>query len=248
MKDENKEKKSNKLGIDVPTSAGSRYKLNDAIKKCPLYKMSDHDNKARDFIESNLKKSSISRVVPGQLVMFNYFEPKTKEELEYYDAMPCTIFFGVFNSSQGKRILGFNIHYYPMKMRQKLMSRIFEIYNPIYSKYFTEPLKSEIDGFDYKYLLDALKKAKLDFGVREYVPSLCGSAYYIPANMWHVAVFTEGHFKKDTVNNIIKYWKEWGKKKAKSKKNTERKIGGDTKKTSWTKNAKDKLKNLFKRR
>ena len=139
--------------------------------------------------------------------MFNYFNPKTEEDLEYYDAMPCTIFFGLVNTQQGRRYLGFNIHYYPPKLRYRVMNKIFEIYKPVYLKYFEEGLTKEIDAFDYEYLVSNLKKAKMDFGVRMYVPQLCGKPQVIPPKMWSTAVFTEGVFKKETRAKIMSYWK-----------------------------------------
>lgn len=224
--------------IKLSQEAGPKYKLINEIKENPLYKRSDRDIPARKFLERNLTPKPMGHsAVPGQLIMFEYFEPKTKEQLQYWDGNPTTIFFGTFQSKEGLRILGFNIHYYPPKMRFQIMNRIFEMYKPIYSKYFTEPLTKEIDAFDYKYLMDALKRGKLDFGVREYIPELCGKTWAIPANMWQVAVFTEGHFKKETRANILKYWEEWKsgyydkskKKKKKGTGSTENNIGGDNK-------------------
>lgn len=184
------------------------YKLLDEIKSSELYgKRAGRNEKARAKINENIGISRKTRIVPGQLVMFNYFTPKTEEELKYYDAMPCTIFFGVVNTNEGKRYMGFNIHYYPPKLRYIIMNKIFEIYKPIYMKYFQKGLSKEMDKFDYLYLVSHLKKAKMDFGVRMYIPSLCGKPQVIPPRLWSTAVFTEGLFKKETRANIMKFWK-----------------------------------------
>ena len=185
-----------------------KFKLLDEIKNSKYYgKRAKRNQLARDEINENISTSSKTRVVPGQLVMFNYFAPKTEEELEYYDAMPCTIFFGLVNTEQGRRYLGFNIHYYPPKLRYIIMNKIFEIYRPVYMKYFNDGLNKEIDAFDYRYLVDNLKKAKMDFGVRMYIPKLCGKPQVIPPKFWSTAVFTEGVFRKQTRANIMKFWK-----------------------------------------
>ena len=139
--------------------------------------------------------------------MFNYFEPATKDQLEYYDAMPCTIFFGILNTPRGKRVVGFNIHYYPPKIRYQLMNRIYEIFRPIYENNFNKPLTSEVSYFNYKMLISQLEKAKLDFGIREYIPMLMAKVTPIPVSGWQKAVFTEGHFKKETRQQILNYWK-----------------------------------------
>ena len=139
--------------------------------------------------------------------MFNYFQPKTEEHLQYYDAMPCTIFFGTFQSKAGLRVLGFNIHYYPPRIRYQLMDYIFEIFKPIYLRNWDKTLSTEISAMNYKMLITQLQKAKLDFGVREYIPSLMTSIKPIPPMYWQKAVFTEGHFKKETREQILNYWK-----------------------------------------
>ena len=140
--------------------------------------------------------------------MFDYFEPATKEDLEYYDAMPCTIFFGIANTKNGKRVIGFNIHYYPPRIRYQVMNRIFEIFKPLYLKSWNDPIKKEISYFNYKMLIEQLQKAKLDFGIRMYIPNLMASITPIPTKDWSKAVFTEGRFRKQTREAILKYWKD----------------------------------------
>jgi len=199
----------------LPVKAGPKYSLIKEIEKSPYYgkAVTRNDNRATSFIEEHIEAGARGEIVPGQLILFKYFEPKTREELEYYDARPCAIFFNVVNTKEGKRVLGFNIHYYPTKMRFQIMNTIFNIYKPIYSKYFTEPNSKSIDAFDYQYLIDSLEKAGLGFGVRMYIPNLITDVRKIPPQMWHVAVFTEGWFKKQTRAAIMKYWTQWKKKK-----------------------------------
>ena len=165
------------------------------------------DVNARKYIDENIEVKGRTSVLPGQLIMFNYFEPATKDKLEYYDAMPCTIFFGIVNTKNGKRVIGFNIHYYPPRIRFQLMNRIYEIFKPIYSQQFNTPLTEEMSYFNYKMLVDQLQKAKLDFGIREYIPMLMAKVTPIPVSAWPKAVLTEGHFKKETREQILSYWK-----------------------------------------
>lgn len=181
-----------------------------AIREEKLYKanVQRRDVTVRKFVDENYDIKGKPAILPGQLIMFNYFEPATKEKLEYYDAMPCTIFFGIVNTKNGKRVIGFNIHYYPPRIRYQLMNRIFEIFRPIYEKQFNEPLKEEMSYFNYKMLISQLQKAKLDFGIREYIPQLMAKIVPIPVSGWPKAVFTEGHFRKETREQILNYWKK----------------------------------------
>lgn len=174
-----------------------------------LYKanIKRRDVKVRRFVDKELKQANKSEVFPGQLVMFNYFMPKTEPQLQYYDAMPCTIFFGIVKTKEGPRVLGFNLHYYPPKIRFQLMDRIFDIFKPFYIKNWTEPMSNEVSDFNYKMIMKQLEKANLDFGIRMYIPNLMHKIVPIPPKHWQKAVFTEGHFKKETREQILKYWK-----------------------------------------
>lgn len=203
------EKDTTKPSKPSKEKAPKDFKLIKAIRAEKDYKSNvvRRDKNVRRYIDENYNVEGRPSVMPGQLVMFNYFEPATKEELEYYDAMPCTIFFGVVKTKNGPRVIGFNIHYYPPRIRYQVMDRIFEIFRPMYEKTWNEPLKKEVSYFNYKMLIDQLTKAQLDFGIREYIPNLMASVTPVPPKAWSKAVFTEGRFKKRTREQIMKYWK-----------------------------------------
>ena len=183
------------------------------IRSHKLYKsnVQKRDKYARKMIDEARKgkQNIVKKLFPGQLSMFDYLTPKYKEDLEYYDAMPCAIIFGKVNTELGQRILAFNIHYYPPRIRYILLNKIFEIYKDFYKKRGDQPLKTEIKEFQYDFLLVQLKKAKLDFGVRMYIPELIRNIKILPVSQWSTAVFTEGHFKKVTRNAIMNYWQNY---------------------------------------
>lgn len=198
-----------KVSRSKANSAPKDFDMLKAIRAEKHYKsnVKRRDVASRKYVDENLAIKGRPSVMPGQLVMFNYFEPATAEKLEYYDAMPCTIFFGIVKTKNGPRVIGFNIHYYPPKIRFQLMNRIYEIFKPIYGKQFNTPLTEEMDYFNYKMLISQLQKAKLDFGIREYIPNLMTKVIPIPVKDWPKAVLTEGHFRKETREQILNYWK-----------------------------------------
>lgn len=200
-------KQNKKTSKDKPPKD---FNLLKAIREEKEYKSNviRRDKNIRKYVDENFKVKGRPSIMPGQLIMFNYFEPATKEQLEYYDAMPCTIFFGEVNTKNGKRVIGFNIHYYPPRIRYQIMNRIFEIFKPLYLKNWNEPLSEEMSYFNYKMLIQQLQKAKLNFGIREYIPNLMASVTPIPVKAWSKAVFTEGRFKKQTREAILKYWQD----------------------------------------
>jgi hypothetical protein len=196
-------------GNGLPKRAPKDFDMLKAIRKEPLYKtnVKRRDVGSRKYIEEHIAAGNKLDIEPGQLIMFNYFEPATKEDLEYYDAMPCTIFFAGVPTAKGYRVLGFNIHYYPPKIRFQLMNRIYEIFKPIYAECFNKKLDREVAYFNYKMLISQLQKAKLDFGIRMYIPKLMTNIVPIPPGAWPKAVLTEGHFKKETREQILNYWR-----------------------------------------
>ena len=212
-------KKTNNIGKKVVKQKPPKdFSLMKAIRgvdqkdikgESQLYKANtkSRDIKARKFIEEHVTQKGPGMAMPGQLIMFNYYTPKTREQLEYYDANPCTIFFGEIRTEEGPRILGFNIHYYPPRIRYTLLDRIFDIFKPFYLNSWNSPMDTEVADFNYKMLIHQLQKAKLDFGIRMYIPSLMGNIKPIPPKYWQKAVFSEGHFRKETREQILNYWK-----------------------------------------
>lgn len=203
-------KRLNAAALEAIKTDPKGFSLIDEIKASPYYGKSNNDERVREVLNSELLKNKKKhlKIFPGQLILFKYFDPIHREELEYYDASPCTIFFGLKSINNKPHVIGFNIHYYPPNMRYMIMNKIFEIYSSIYKKYFVKnPVR--IDDVSYKELLNLLAKAKLDFGVREYDVRRCKDVTYIPPNYWQIAVFTEGWFKKTTRAAIMNYWKNF---------------------------------------
>lgn len=188
------------------------FNMLEAIRKHSVYKTNiiKRDKTVRNFIARHFDINMNWRkyIVPGQFLMFNYLEPKTKEELEYYDAMPCTIFFGIFKTKRGIRVLGFNIHYYPPRIRYVLVNEIFNLFRGFYLKYWNRKMTAANSNFDYQYIIYRLQKAKLDFGIREYIPRLMTDIRPLTTNVWSRIVFTEGRFFKKTRDAILNYWKQ----------------------------------------
>lgn len=197
--------KTNQDKITMPKD----YKLIKAIQNDKLYKANTkrRDKKARGILETSSPKAAPSKMKIGSLYLMEYFEPSLIEELEYYDAKPCSIFFGRCKNKEGKkRIIGFNIHYFPPRIRFQVLDRVMSIFEPFYKKMWSNKDPKDLAYFDYKMLVWQLQRAKLDFGVRMYIPELVGKCQLIEPKDWQKAVFTEGWFKKRTREAIMRYW------------------------------------------
>lgn len=195
-----------------PDKVKSGYNLfKDGIQNNPLYKKPYNTKRveAANIIKENCESLNGSKIVPGQLIYFNYFEPKTKEELKFWDANPCTIYFTRYNSSEGLRLVGINLHYLPPKIRYRVMTFIVKLFWPMFKKYWENGPTNEVSGFDYEFLMDELSKYNLQFCVRQYDPKLMSDVKVVPPKWLSTAMFTEGNFKKETRQQILSYWKTW---------------------------------------
>lgn len=192
-------------------SMPKNYSLLSEIQKDPLYKskVSYRDTQSRKILENLCSAAKPTKLLEGNLYMFHYYTPKTAEELEYYDAMPCTIVFGRFKSQNGSRILGFNLHYYPPKIRYQVMNKVMDIYKSSYQNVWSTGFSRDLSQIEYQNLVRSLEKANLGFGVHMYIPSLITKSQLVPPSLWHLASFSEGRFRKATREVIMKYWKRW---------------------------------------
>lgn len=188
------------------------YDFLKEVRQSKLYKsnIGRRNKKARQILEANCESIKRNRLVSGNLYLMKYPYPKTEEELEYWDAQPCSIVFGKFKTKKGEwRILTFALHYYPPRMRYQILNRVLEIYKQVYKNHWDEGFLRSISQIDYKTLLKQLEKAKLTFGVKEYIPGLIAECYLVPPKYWTVAVFTEGKWHKKSREAIMNYWKNW---------------------------------------
>lgn len=185
------------------------FRLDEAIQKHPLAKkpLNSRSKLAYKYLLSDLKPTT-KYLLPGQFVVFSYNEPKNKEDLEYYDATPATLFFGITRTASGNiREVGFNLHYLPPYARMKVLNRVYEVFRQYYSKYFNDPGHKPNQFIDYHKLKGMLRHIGLGFSLRMYVPSLRGRSYVVPTRLLSTMYYTEGHFNGATLVQIKRWWR-----------------------------------------
>ena len=188
------------------------YRLDEAINEHPLsHKPTPMRSKlAYQQIMGELKTSS-KYILPGQICLFGYQEPKYKEELEYYDRFPLVIALGITRTKDGViREIGLNLHYYPPDVRARILQQTFEVFRPYFEKFFNDPSSKPNVFISYKKLKSLLRSnTKIAFGVKMYIPVLRGITYNIPARLLSTAFYTEGKFSKATLQQIFRFWRQF---------------------------------------
>ena len=161
-------------------------------------------------IMRNLKPTK-KYALPGELVCFNYVDPKLKEELDYYDRTPCVLFCGICRTKDGNiREIGFNLHYYPPYARAKIFIQVYNTFKQYFWKNFNTVTGKPNMMISYDALMRLCKRnAKIGFGIKMYIPVLRGVTYAIPTRLFSTAFYTEGRFSGATLMQIQSFWRRY---------------------------------------
>ena len=188
------------------------FKIDEAINNHPLAKRPTNIRSKMAY-QSLLKSNKPTKkyLLPGQIVLFHYSQPKFKEELEYYDATPLTLFCGITRTDNGDiREIGINLHYYPPFTRLRIINAVYEHFKPFFDKNFNEVTGKPNTWISYsavKHLANS--SSKIGFGVKMYIPVLRGTSYVLPTRHIPTACFTEGHFSNATLQQIFHFWRQF---------------------------------------
>ena len=161
-------------------------------------------------IMKNLKPSK-KYALPGELVVFNYHDPKFKEQLDYFDRTPLTLFCGITRDKQGNiREIGFNLHYYPPFARAKILITVYNTFKQYFWKNFNQVNGKPNMMISYDALMRLCRRnAKIGFGIKMYIPVLRGITYVIPTRLFSTAFYTEGRFSGATMMQVQSFWRRF---------------------------------------
>lgn len=136
------------------------------------FKAFSNPNEARRWLLLNLKKMRYNGILlQGRLFLFQYDEPLTKDQLEYYDTEPLVLSFGLYLAKTGNLVeYGINIHYLPIKIRQAFMTDIFELFRKQYKDEMYSDTPRPVNQFNWEVLRTFVDKYGIDFAVRSYIP------------------------------------------------------------------------------
>lgn len=125
------------------------------------------------------------RPMPGMMYAF-YYDPKHKETLPYYDTYPLTVIVEL----NSKGILGLNLHYLPLEIRQKFFYGA--LLNRRSNKGFFRDKELNEETFfkiSYEYLKSVRKAKAFRACIKQYLtPHIRGNIVHIPAPEWERAI------------------------------------------------------------
>lgn len=162
-----------------------------------MTKMANLKNTSR--IPNTIKREEFrntTRFIKGGLFFF-YYDPKTKEDLPYYDKFPLVLMLERYDDG----FLGLNLHYLPIKYRVAFMNKLLD-----YGRFDEDgdPVRIRIT-YD---ILSATKRFK-EFRpcIKRYLTSHIKSRILaVQPEEWETAVFLPVHqFKKAKADKV---WRE----------------------------------------
>lgn len=188
------------------------FRMDEAIQNHPLSRRPTNMRSKLAYSEiMKLVKPTTKYLLPGQIVVFGYSEPKFKEDLEYYDKTPCVICLGITRTNEGNiREVGLNLHYYPPRIRSRILTITYNVFKYHFQKHFNDATDKPVGFINYKALKHIMRSnTKIGFGIKMYIPVLRGKSYILPTRLLPTAFYTEGHFSKATLAQIQKYWRQY---------------------------------------
>jgi hypothetical protein len=151
------------------------------------------------YIAPGIKRETernTNQLIKGGLYCF-YYDPKTKDDLPYYDKFPLVLILEKYSDG----FLGLNLHYLPIKYRVAFLDKLMD-----YAVYNAD---NEVKRLRVTYDILTASKRFLAFKpcVKRYLHSHVKSKILtIQPNEWDVAVFLPMHqFKGEKPNKI---WQE----------------------------------------
>lgn len=188
-----------------------KFRLDEAVNEHPLKRRPINMRSRIAYREILLNTKPTNKyLLPGQISIFSYPNPKTEEDLDYYDKTPMTVFFGLTRDKKNNiREVGINMHYFPPFARTRVLNSIYEVFKQYYQMQFNEPIHKVNHYINWPVLKRLCKKYKIGFAVKMYIPMLRRNTHIIPTRLLPTAIYTEGHFAKDVLTNIMTYWRHY---------------------------------------
>lgn len=161
---------------------------------------------------------STERFKPGKIYVFNYFEPKTKDRLPWWDMNPVVLSLGYDDKTRCD--IGINLNLMPRNFRIFLLNKVWDVYNrqilnEIEGKFGTpEDAKYQraLKSFNYEEAKRFLKKYGFGFAIRRYKQNLRTKPSIVSYENWHrIAVTNLVEINGGNITQIYKLYNNYRK-------------------------------------
>lgn len=143
----------------------------------------------------------------GQIFTFQYFNPKFKDSLEFFDKYPLVLSLGGIATKNGPRNIGFNLHMLPPKIRIIVICKVFEIYKRFY-RYNIFFNRNKPVPITYKAIVKSTVMYGSTFAIRMYIPQRQRVVVKFPLRNWKDCIFLPSRgYSGIKAAGLIKKWR-----------------------------------------
>jgi hypothetical protein len=122
--------------------------------------------------ESQIQTTS-GRMKFGRLYQFNYFDPKTKDKLAYWNTNPLVIKVGEYNSpTEGILDIGVNLNFFPDNVKRQFIDVYWERFSGLYETTTRKPKSPKEQNkvnFNSDAFFNIFKSYGVGFATRRYI-------------------------------------------------------------------------------
>lgn len=173
------------------------------------------------YIKRNIKpfEEDTSGVIlqVGKIYSFDYSDPKYKEELDFYSALPIMLCIGHRKTKTGKiNPIGINLTFMPPKIRLVYLDLVWKKFDTLVIRSNIQKLMDGKAGSQrilplfYKVNKLIAKNLGWEFAIRSYITSRIKTEPEIITytDWWKLCVFTNKHLQKKNINYVYFEYKK----------------------------------------
>ena len=129
--------------------------------------------------------STTDRMQYGRLYSFNYYDPKTRDKLAYWNTNPLIIKIDESISvDEGPMDIGVNLNFFPEKIKYQFIDAFWTRYGSAYNSKRNTPAKDQsYNKFSPKSFMATYKPYGIGFATRKYINKRISNSYVFSNNI-----------------------------------------------------------------
>jgi hypothetical protein len=166
-----------------------------------------------NFQDGSVVKSSATRFMPGKIYVFRYDNPKTIEDLDWWDRNPIILAL----DPVGTNDCGINLNLLPIKIKEQLLDDIYSrMAGQIKTRTTRAQLKADLQAplsLSYSGAKNYLNRYGFGFAVRQYIPQRkTKQAVVSYENWWRIALCDFIQLEGSTIQSVRRQFSSYFKK------------------------------------
>lgn len=192
------------------------YDFMDDLRNNEIARSANPQKSALRWFEKNYKNNRAKYIKRramkvGSLVIFDYNDPLTKDELEYWDKNPLVLVVEPYIKKDDViRVQGINLHLLPPDIRGIVLYQAWYLYKEAYTAMMFTDKDSVQVNLEWSKIKDRLAKYGAGFAFRRYAISKQENIMEFNYEDWTKAVYLPSReYHKTNVEKLQSMWKAY---------------------------------------